>query len=328
VITFLPERVAGSAIEATGDINADYFYRKSGERELRARGYAEASRTFTLYPSVTVTPYLSADVLGSYPASDAGGAGKGGRILPGGGARIEADFSRRFQRQGGPPLIHVVQTYTSFRWIPAMNQDDIPITDDWSRVGEQQQVTFSVTQRLLRLDRSTGPYELAFLAVEWALDAGGRNPTGSPYIDPLAPFMRSLRDQVDIAAGRSSGRHDAASDVYTRFQVRPLSNWTLGGEILLDAADGRFTTAAMGGEWKKSEDSRALLEYRSSRGLAEDVHGLFAVRLHRILGVKTDVNYSVKNGQLVQGTATFTLHPKSECWSVGLETSQIGRAHV
>ncbi|NJD61310.1 MAG: LPS-assembly protein LptD [Deltaproteobacteria bacterium] len=321
-ITILPAGVGGSSIDASAEMSAAYFYRSLGERDLRGRGSAEVSRTFTLYPSVTATPFLFADFLGSYPVSEPGGAGNAGRILPGGGARIEADFGRTFRKRDGTSLLHVVQTSTSFRWIPSTNQEDIPVTDAWSRVGEQQQFTFSVTQRLLRVDRPTGPFELASLVVEWALDVGGRDPTGSPYIDPMAPFVRSLRDEIDLAAGRTTGRRDAASDVYTRFQVRPGSKWLLKGEMLFQADEGRFTTASVGGEWKESEESRALLEYRNSRGLNEDIHALFAFRLHRFLGIKTDLNYSLKNEQLVQGAATFTLHPKSECWSVGLETSR------
>jgi LPS transport system D len=322
-ITILPSRAGGTSIDASGEVSAIYFYRGTGERELRGRGSAEVSRTFTLYSSVTATPYLSADFLGSYPASGAQGAEKGGRILPGGGAAIEADISRKFRKRDGTSLLHAIRTSTSFRWIPSANQADIPITDDWSRVAEQKQFTFSVTQRLLKVDRPAGPYELASLDVEWALDLGGRDPTGSPYIDPLAPFVRSLRDQIDLAAGRlTTGRREAASDVYTRFQVRPVSKWSLTGEMLFDAGEGRFTATALGGEWKESDESRALVEYRSSRGLAEDIRGLFAVRLHRFLGIGTDLSYSLKNGELVQGAATFTLHPKSDCWSIGLETGR------
>ncbi|MGE5752598.1 MAG: LPS-assembly protein LptD [Deltaproteobacteria bacterium] len=321
-ITILPASLGGTSIDAAGEMSADYFYRGIGERELRGRGSVEVSRTFTLYPSVTATPFLAADVLGSYPTSDTGGAEKAWRILPVGGAAIEAGSGRKFRRRDGASLLHAIQTNTSFRWIPSTDQGEIPITDAWSRVGEQQQFTFSVTQRLLRLDRPTGPYELASLIVEWALDVGGRDPTGAPYIDPLAPFVRSLRDQIDLSAGRAAGRHDAASDVYTRFQVRPVSKWILTAETLFDAGAGQFTAASLGWEWKKSEESRALLEYRSSRGLAEDVHALFAVRLHRFIGIKTDLSYSVKNRELVQGAATFTLHPKSDCWSIGLENSR------
>jgi len=320
-LTFLPRMFGRQAVEAGGEMSATYFYRRTGDRELRGRGTAEVSRTFTLYPSVTLTPFLSVDLLGSYPVSDGTGIGKGGRILPGGGGKLEADFRRNFERGAATRLIHAVQTTTAFRWIPAVDQKDIPLTDDWSRVGEQQQFTFSVSQRLLRVDNVAGPYELAFLAVEWALDVGDRKPTGSPYIDPLSPFVRSLRDQIDLAAGRPTGQH-AASDIYTRFQVRPAPKWIVSGETLFDAEGGRFTSAVFGGEWKESEESRALLEYRRSRDLAEDVHGLFALRLHRILGMKTNLYYSVRNQQLTEGTATFTLHPRSDCWSVGLETSR------
>jgi len=133
--------------------------------------------------------------------------------------------------------------------------------------------------------------------------------------------VRTLRDQIDLAAGRTNGRH-GSSDVYARFQVRPAPKWIVSGETLLDTSDVNFTTAALGGEWKETEEKRALLEYRVSRDLAEEVHGLFAMRLHRILGLKTNVNYSIRNERLTEGTAAFTLYPRSDCWSVGLEAGR------
>jgi LPS-assembly protein len=320
-MSFLPGNLGGSAIDAGGELGAVYFYRRDGDREIRGRAYAEVSHTFTLYPSVTFTPCLSLDLLGSYPESEQTGAEKEGRVIPGGGGRLEADFRRNFGNGAGPRTIHEVQTAADFRWIPSVSQGDIPLTDYWSRVAEQQQFLFSVTQRLMRIDKDAGPYELAFLSVEWALDVGGRKPTGSPYIDPLSPFVRSLRDQIDLAAGRQAELHDG-SDIYTRFRFRPGMKWIVSGETLLDATGGGITMAAVAGEWKQAEERRALLEYRISRDLAEEIHGLLAMRLHRVLGFETDVNYSVRNGELTEGTATFTLYPRSDCWSVGLQAGR------
>ena len=124
------------------------------------------------------------------------------------------------------------------------------------------------------------------------------------------------------ASGRSTVQRRAASDIYTRFQVHPARKWTVSGETLLDPEEGKFTSTALGGEWKQSEESRALVEYRRSRDLAEDVHGLFAVRLHRVVGWKTDASYSLKNSQMTEGTAALTLYPRSDCWSIGLEASR------
>jgi hypothetical protein len=34
------------------------------------------------------------------------------------------------------------------------------------------------------------------------------------------------------------------------------------------------------------------------------------------------VSYSLRNKQLTEGSATLTLYPRSDCWSVGLVTSR------
>jgi len=320
--TFLPRFAGIGGIEAGGELGVTHFYRRVGDRELRGRSYAELSRTFPLYPAVTFTPFLFLDLLGSVPTSDGNGTRSGGRILPGGGGHVEADFRKTFEREGGARLVHLVQSDVSFRFVPSVDQKEIPLTDQWSRIVEQRQLAFSVTQRLLRVDNVTGPYELASLALEWAVEMGDRKPTGSPYLDPLSPFVRSLRDQIDVAAGRVGRQREAASDLYARFLVRPSVPWSLSGETLFDTRDGRFTLAALGAEWKRSRESRAFLEYRISRDLSEDLHGQFDVRPVRVLGLKTDMNYSLQEGRLTEGTATLTVYPRSECWSVGLETSR------
>jgi hypothetical protein len=73
----------------------------------------------------------------------------------------------------------------------------------------------------------------------------------------------------------------------------------------------------MGGEWRTDEGNRALLEYRSTRTLAEDVHAVAKFRPLRLMGLETSANYSIKNGELTEGQAAVTLYPRSECWSVG-----------
>jgi LPS-assembly protein len=320
-LTFLPRAVAGSAVEAAGGISATYFHREAGDRELRGRGQLELSRTVPLHQSLTFTPFVSAEFLGSQPATGETAFEKAGRVVPAAGGSMEADFRRAFPGSGGRRLVHTVRSAASFRWIPSVRQHDVPLTDEWARVGEQQQFIFSVSQRLVRVDNVAGPYEMAFFAVEWALDVGRRRPTGSPYIDPLSPFVRSLRDQIDLAAGRSQERQ-AASDVYARYLVRPAPRWSLTGELLIDPGDGKFATAAFGGEWRESEEKHAYLEFRKSRDLAEDVRGIVAARPIRVLGLSTSVNYSIRNNEMTEGKAALTLHPRSECWSVGLEANR------
>jgi LPS-assembly protein len=315
---FLPRPIWKGGVEAGGELDATYFYRKGGDREIRGRGAALLSRTFPLYPAVSFTPFLFVDLLGSTPASDGNESRSGGRVLPGGGGHLEADFRRTYGTDDGKRLVHLVQSDLTFRWVPKVGQDRIPLTDQWSRIGEQRQFVFAVTQRLLRVDNVTGPSELAFLAIEWALDVGNRTPSGSPYLDPLSPFARSLRDQIDIAAGKITRKRDAASDLFARFQYRLTPKWNLSGETLMDTGDGTFTLAAIGTEWKRDQDTRALLEYRISRDLSEDIQGRFAFRPVKFLGLRANTNYSIKSGRLTEGSGTVTLYPRSDCWSVGL----------
>ncbi|MBM2828884.1 MAG: LPS-assembly protein LptD, partial [Actinobacteria bacterium] len=289
-----------------------------GDREIRGRGAALLTRTFPLYPAISFTPFVFLDLLGSSPTSDGNGSQSSGRILPGGGGHLEADFRKTYETGEGKRLVHLVQSDVTFRWVPKVGQDRIPLTDQWSRIGEQRQFVFAVTQRLLRVDNVTGPNELASLAIEWALDVGDRTPSGSPYLDPLSPFARTLRDQIDIAAGKITRKRDAASDMFARFQYRLTPKWNLSGETLLDTGDGTFTHAAISTEWKRDQDTRALLEYRISRDLSEDIHGRFAVRPVKFLGLQANTNYSIKSGRLTEGSVTVTLYPRSDCWSVGL----------
>jgi hypothetical protein len=226
------------------------------------------------------------------------------------------DVRREFGGKGERRLVHVITPGVGFRFVPDIDQTDISITDMWGRVGQQRQFLLSLYQRLIRVDKS-GPSEVAVLELSWAYELGDRERTGSPYVDPLSPFVRTLRDQIDLASGRDVRKKSHSSDIYARFRILPGRKWRFSGETLFDPEDGRFTTASIGGEWRQSEQKRALVEYRDSRGLAEDLHGLLNFRLLRFLGLQTEADYSIKNGELTEGSATLTIYPRSECWSVG-----------
>jgi LPS-assembly protein len=264
--TVLPRSLGRTGLDARGELQATYFYRRDGNREGRGRGSASLSRAFPLIPSVFFTPYLSLDFLGSVPTSDNTGARNAGRVVPYGGASLGMD----------------VRLY----------------------------------QRLIRVDKS-GPSEVAVLELSWAYELGDREGTGSPYVDPLSPFVRTLRDQIDLAAGREVRKKSHSSDIFARFRIVPGRKWRFSGETLFDPEDGRFTTASITGEWRQSKQKRALVEYRDTRGLAENLHGLLNFRLLRFLGLQTEADYSIENGELTEGSATLTVYPRSECWSVG-----------
>jgi LPS-assembly protein len=314
-MTVLPLGVPTFGIDLSGNVSATRFQRRNGYDELRARGFGEVSRAFPLYRSFTLVPYLFTDVLGTrYEQSAGNNTTDHGRFVPGGGATLSADARKDIP---GRALIHSVGASAGFRYVPKISQDDLPITDRWSRLAPQSQFLFTLSQRLLGMKDGAAPKEFLSFHIEWAYDLGGSVPSGSPYVDPLAPYVRALRDQVDTGAGRTSKANKAPSDIYAKVGVNPIDRWRFQGEALFDPVENSFTVGAVSGEYKKDEEHRILAEYRLSRDLAEDVRGSFAWPMLKWLHVKGQVNYSLRNGNLSEGGVGVSVYPRSDCWNVG-----------
>ncbi len=316
--TILPRVLGRTGLAAEGELQATYFYRRAGDREVRGRGDAGLSRPVTLFPSVVFTPYLSLDFLGEVPTSDETGTRASGRFVPYGGGDLEMLLRRGFPGTGDRRLVHIINPAAGFRFVPDVDQGNIPIYDMWDRVRPQQQVLLSLYQRLLRVGRGTLS-ELAFLELTWAVETGEQPFPQSSYVDPLSPYVRNLRDQIEEAAGRPQQKDARSSDIFALLSVVPAVHWKVSGEALVDPGNGSFTSASASGEWRKDEQNRAVLGYRATRDLSEDVYGLFNYRVFRSLGLETSANYSLRNQELTNGSVKFMIFPRSECWSVGIE---------
>lgn len=314
-MTWLPRRLPVAGIDASGTAAGTWFYRREGIDDLRGIGSATLSRPFILYPSVSLTPRASTYVLGN--RRDSGGqVESAGFVVPEAGVTLASE-ARKDWKSAGQSRVHIVGSAVEYRYVPRVDQDPVPIVDRWSRLAPQSQVILSTTQRFLELKDGATPKELVSLYVAWAYDFGGRVLSGSPYVDPLSPFVRTLRDQIDLSAGREEST-DAASDVYALLGVAPSDRWRLRAEVLYDPVNSVFTTAAVGGEWKRDEDHRLFAEYRQSRDLAENVRGIVVWRLLKPLQVHAQINYSLMNGYLTDGNAGIKLMPRSDCWSIDL----------
>ncbi|MDP2658194.1 MAG: LPS assembly protein LptD [Candidatus Deferrimicrobium sp.] len=314
-MTLLPAGIPTVGVDLSGEVSATRFQRRDGFDEVRARGFGEVSRAIPLYRSFTLVPYLFADVLGTrFERSPADGPSDLGRFVPGGGATLSADARRDFS---GRALIHTAGVSAGYRYVPKIRQDDLPATDRWSRLAPQSQFLLTFSQRLLGVKDAAAPKEFLSFHIEWAYDLGGKEPSGSPYVDPLAPYVRAVRDQIDTGSGRPPKKNDAPSDVYTKVALIPFERWRFQGEALFDPAENSFTVGAVSGEYKKDDNHRVLAEYRLSRDLAEDVRGTFAWPLLRWLHVQAQANYSVRNGYLSEGAVGVSVFPRSDCWNIG-----------
>jgi len=319
-MTLLPVRLPVAGIDLSGEISATRFQRGEGFEELRARGFGELSRAIPVYRSVHLVPYLSADVLGTrFEPSSAEGPSTRGRFVPGGGATLSADARGDFP---GKALVHSAGVSAGFRYVPKIGQDDLPITDRWSRLAPQNQFLFTFSQRLLGVNEGAPPKEFLSFHIEWAYDLGGNESSGSPYVDPLNPYVRALRDQIDTGAGRPPKENNASSDIYAKVGLNPIERWRFQGEALFDPVETLFTVAAVSGEYKRDDDHRFLAEYRLSRDLAEDVRGAFAWRLLHWLRLQAQGDYSLRNGYLTAGTVGMSVFPRSDCWNVGFSVQR------
>lgn len=314
-MTALPVGIPTVGVDLSGEVSSTRFQRRDGFDELRVRGFGEVSRPIPLYRSFTLVPYLFTDVLGTrFESSPADGPTDHGRFVPGGGATLSADARKDIPERAA---VHSAGVSAGFRYVPKIHQEDLPITDRWSRLAPQSQFLFTLSQRLLGVNDGAAPKEILSFHIEWAYDLGGSELSGSPYVDPLAPYVRALRDQVDTGAGRPQRKNNALSDIYAMVGLNPVERWRFKGEALFDPVDSTFTVGAVSGEYKKDEDHRFLAEYRLSRGLAEDVRGTFAWPLLRWLHVKAQASYSLRNGNLSEGGVGVSVYPRSDCWNVG-----------
>ncbi len=310
----LPAGITAGDVDLSGEVSATRFQRGNAFDEVRARGFGEVSRAIPLYRSFILAPYLFADVLGTSFEPSPGNRSDAGRFVPGGGATLSADARRDFP---GRALVHTAGLSTGYRYVPKIRQEDLPVTDRWSRLAPQSQLLFTLSQRLLGVKDGAAPKEFLSFHIEWAYDLGGKEASGSPYVDPLAPYVRALRDQIDTGTGRPPKKNDAPSDIYAKVGLTPVERWRFQGEALFDPVENSLTVGAVGGEYKTDNDHRVLAEYRISRDLAEDVRGAFAWRLLRWLRLEAQANYSVMNGYLSEGSMGVSVFPRSDCWNVG-----------
>ena len=318
--TVLPRRLPAGEVDVSGEAAGTFFYRRNGTNDLRGRGSTTVSRSFTLYPSVSLTPHAAVYFLGNREDSFHGDAENSGYVLPEGGVTLATE-ARRDWRRGPEGFVHVVGASAGYRYVPRGNQETVPVVDRWSRVAPQSQVLLTTTQRFLGLREGASPREWASLLIEWAYDIGGRVLEDTPYVDPLAPFVRSLQDQIDLSADRPLGTSPVSS-IYAKLGMTPLERWSFVGETLYDPVGGAISMGAVSADWKKDDDHRVFAEYRVSRDLANDVRGIVVWRPVRAVRLHTQLNYSLMHGYLTDGTAGFTLLPRSECWNVGLSVER------
>lgn len=316
-------RVLPGGFDLRGDAAAVRITRGTADNttgadgEYRARAFIELSRPTRLGPYATVTPFAFAEGAASRPTGADNGVAWPWRVVPGAGATLSTSLFREKPRPAGHRYVHSVRPSVSYRWVPAVRQSDLPVSDEWSRLSGRSRFTLDVSQSLHRIGAGEkDPRELLSVEAEWSYDVGSLKRSDSPYLDPLSPFSVALRDEIDAIAGRDR-RARKASDILLQGGMHPYPGHALVGEILFDPVERTLTHAAGGYEYGKKGRNRARIEYRTTRGISEEVKGLFSWKVLSFLRLGAEADYSIRTGTLTEGNGQLLYLPKSGCWNLG-----------
>jgi hypothetical protein len=143
----LPYRTPLGGVEVAGEASATYFFREEGDRAGRGRAAITLSRAFVPFPSVSVTPYVSANLLGTRFAGASEDWESAGRGVPTTGVTLSVEAQRSYLR-GSKEFFHVVGSDVGYRHSTGWTRTTALF--DRCPASPQDQFVLTVSQRFLR----------------------------------------------------------------------------------------------------------------------------------------------------------------------------------
>jgi LPS-assembly protein len=168
------------------------------------------------------------------------------------GIQMSTEFYRVYDAAVAPGIssaykvdkwMHTIEPEVSYRYVPRVNQGDLPFFDEVDRIPFTSAVTYGITQRLVgRPDKKTidsGPYEYGKLRVFQAYSFG----------DPL--FVRD---------GKENRFSNIQAELWWNFKPNILARW----DTEFDPSQGRFNGFNFLVNVKDARNDAIQIQYRST----------------------------------------------------------------
>ena len=282
------------------------FWRKDGERGQR----------FDLHPVLTmpvkfgafeVTPFL--ELRGTYyqtssPNDRIDGSQSRGTMAAGVEVKSVAERVYACNWFGMDRLLHTLEPTVGYRYVPDVDQDDLPSFDDVDYLAEESNVTWALVSRLI------GRYPRAGKLDEFDYHEWLKFQVGQAY------------SFIDVADGHRFLEDDQhASNFYSRLESR-----SRGGGLYMKL-ENRFDPYENANELMtallSTRDQRGdflSLEYRYEQDIAELVTGSTRLPLWSWLYVYGSIRYSVADSHIWETIYGFNYHP--QCWSLDFSVDE------
>ncbi len=276
------------------------FWRKDGERGHR----------FDLHPVLTmplkfgafeVTPFLELRET-YYQTSSPNDRidGSESRETMAAGVELKSVVERVYACNwfGMDRLLHTLEPMLAYRYVPDVDQDDLPSFDDLDYLAEESNVTWALVSRLVGRYPQAGQVD-QFDYHEWL-----KFQVGQAY------------SFIDVADGRRFLEDDQhASNFFSQLELR-----SRGGGLYMKL-ENRFDPYDNANELVtallSTRDRRGdflSLEYRYEQEIAEIFTGSARLPLWSWLDIYGSIRYSVADSHIWETIYGFNYHP--QCWSI------------
>jgi len=219
--------------------------------------------------------------------------------------RVSTTFGRVFPFRKGRigKLQHLVSPEITYRYVPEVEQDDLPFFETDDRLGERHQIAYALTNRLrARIEPEDGAAfyrELLYFRLSQEYDIVESPPDLLNTRDNLRPFSDLRAELIVRPTHWAHLDFDARYDFETRSgEAGKFATFNLGAGI----NDGRGN--AFTGSYRYRRDEQEFLDARLDLALLRPI---FANYLHR---------YDLRENRTLE--RALALEYRSQCWSLFL----------
>ena len=212
-----------------------------------------------------------------------------------------ADFPRISSLFNVAKWMHTFEPQISYRFIPRVNQDDLPLFDDVDRVPFTSQITYGFTQRLVgrpaKTGIETGPYEYAKLNIFQNYSFGD-------------PFSTS-RNGTERFFSDIQGELWWYFSPYITAQILAALNpyeWNLG------VFNSSFIL-------KDRRNDALLIGYNYTKDIAQGLNVYGRIKTIEPLYVYGAILYNLLNNTKVE--SIYGVEYQSQCWTLGLNIEDV-----